>query len=82
MFCAIMRDIFREFRKVRQRGTAAIQQGSVAQRAGTTWWYVLQTYQKMAEFLQVGFKQHPTIKPVFTAHLERHRVSKTSFATL
>jgi hypothetical protein len=36
----------------------------------------------MAEFLQIGFKQHPAITPVFTAHLDCHRVSKTSFATL
>jgi hypothetical protein len=82
MFCAIMHQIFREFRKVRQYGAAAIQQVSVAQRVGTTWWYVLQTHRKMAEFLQVGFKQHPSITPVFTAHLDCHRVSKTSFATL
>jgi hypothetical protein len=82
MFCAIVRQIFREFRKVRQHGSAAIQQGSVAQRVGTTWWYVLQTHLKMTEFLQVGFKQHPAITPVLTDHLDRHRVSKTSFATL
>jgi hypothetical protein len=82
MFCAIMRQIFREFRKVGQHGAAAIQQFSVAQRVGTTWWYVLQTHRKMAEFLQIGFKQHPTIIPVFTAHLDHHRVSRTSFATL
>jgi hypothetical protein len=85
MFCAIMRQIFREFRefrKVRQHGAAAIQQGSVAQRVGTTWWYVLQTHRKMDEFLQVGFKQHPAITPVFTAHFDHHRVPKTSFATL
>jgi hypothetical protein len=82
MFCAIMRHIFRDFRKVRQHGAAAIQQVSVTQRVGTTWWYVLQTYRKMAEFLQVGFKQHPSITPVFTAHLDRHRVSKTCFATI
>jgi hypothetical protein len=82
MFCAIMRQIFREFRKVRQHGAAAIQQVSVAQRVGTTWWYVLQTHRKMAEFLQVGFKQHPAITPVFTTHIYRHQVSKTSFATL
>jgi hypothetical protein len=82
MFCAIMRQIFREFRKVRQHGAAAIQQVSVAQRVGTTWWYVLQTHRKMAEFLQIGFKQYPTITPVFTAHLDYHLVSKTSFATL
>jgi hypothetical protein len=36
----------------------------------------------MAEFLQIGFKQHPTITPVFTAHLDRHRFSKTPFSTL
>jgi hypothetical protein len=82
MFCAIMRQIFREFRKVRQHGAAALQQVSAAQRVGTTWWYVLQTHRKMAEFLQIGVKQHPAIAPVFTAHLDRHQVSKTSFATL
>jgi hypothetical protein len=38
VFCAIMRQIFREFRKVRQHGAAAIQQTSVAQRVGTPWW--------------------------------------------
>jgi hypothetical protein len=69
MFCAIMRHIFREFRKVRQHGAGAIQQGSVAQIVGTTWWYILQTHRKMAEFLLVGFKQHPAITPVFTAHM-------------
>jgi hypothetical protein len=82
MCCAIMQQIFREFRKVRQHRAAAIQQTSATQRVGTTWWYVLQTHRKMADFLQVGFKQHPAITPVFTAHLDRHRVSKTSFATL
>jgi hypothetical protein len=82
MFFAIVRQIFREFRKVRQHGAAAIQQVSVAHRVGTTWWYVLQTHRKMAELLQIGFKQHPNITPVFTAHLDRHRVSKMSFATL
>jgi hypothetical protein len=82
MFCAIMRQIFREFRKVRHHGVAAIQQVSVAQRVGNNWWYVLQTHLKMVELLQIGFKQHPTITPVFTAHLDRHWVSKTSFATL
>jgi hypothetical protein len=56
MFCAIMQQIFREFRNVRQHGATAIQQVSVAQRVGITWWYVLQNHQKMAEFLQVRFK--------------------------
>jgi hypothetical protein len=36
MFCAIMRQIFREFRKVRQHGAAAIQQLLVAQCVRTT----------------------------------------------
>jgi hypothetical protein len=82
MCCAIMRQICREFRKVQQHGAAAIQQVSVAQHVGTTWWYVLQTHRKISEFLQIGFKQHPSITPVFTAHLDRRRVSRTSFATL
>jgi hypothetical protein len=67
---------------VRQHGAAAIQQGSEVQQIGATWWYVLQAHHKMDEFLEIGFKQHPVIIPVFTAHLDRHRVSKTTFATL
>jgi hypothetical protein len=78
MFCAIMRQIFRDFQKVRQYVAAAIQQGWM----GITWWYVLQTHRKMDEFLQVGFKQHKNITHVFTIHLDRHHDSKTSFATL
>jgi hypothetical protein len=81
VLCAIMRQIFREFRQFQQHGAAANQQVSVVQRVGTTWWYVLQIHRKMAELLQIGFLQHPTITPVFTANLDRHRVSKTSFAT-
>jgi hypothetical protein len=82
VFCTIIRQICREFRKVRQHGAAEIQQVSVAQRVGTTWWYVFQTHRKMVEVLQIGVKHHPAITPVFTAHLDRHRVSKTSFVTL
>jgi hypothetical protein len=82
MCWAIVRHIFREFIKNREHEAAAIQQASVEQRVGTTWWYVLQTHRKMAEFLQVGFKQHPAITPVFTAHLDCHRVYETSNATL
>jgi hypothetical protein len=36
----------------------------------------------MCELLEIGFKQHPVIISVFTAHLNRHLVSKTTFVTL
>jgi hypothetical protein len=68
MFCEIMRQIFREFRKVRQHGATEIQQVSVDQRVGTTWWYVLRTHREMAEFLQIGFKQHPPSHP-YSQHI-------------
>jgi hypothetical protein len=42
----------------------------------------LKNHRKVAEFLHVGFKQHPATTSVFTAHLDRYRVSKTLFATL
>jgi hypothetical protein len=66
----------------RKYGAAAIQQSSYAQRIGATWWYVLQTHSKMDKFLEMGFKQHPYIAPVFTAHLDRYRVSRATFGGL
>jgi hypothetical protein len=37
MFCAILIQVHREFRNVRQHQAAAIQQGSEAWRIGATW---------------------------------------------
>jgi hypothetical protein len=76
---AILQQVHCEFRKVRQCGAAAIQKGSESQHIGATWWHVLQTHRKMDEFLDIFFKQHPYITPVFTTHLDRFRVSPTSF---
>jgi hypothetical protein len=78
VFCAILIQVHMEFRKARQHVAATIQQLSEVQRIGATWWYILQTHRKMDEFLEIGFKQHPAIIPVFAAHLDRHRVSKTT----
>jgi hypothetical protein len=82
VFCAILRQVHMEFRKVRQHGSAVIQQGSKTQRIGATWWYVLQTHCEMDELLEIGFKQHPAVIPVFKSYLDRQWVSKTTFATL
>jgi hypothetical protein len=82
IFCAILHQFHREFRKVQKHDAAAIQQGSDSQRVGVMWRYVLQTHRKMDEFLDISFKQHPSITPACTAHLDRFRVSHTSFDVL
>jgi hypothetical protein len=80
VICAIVRQLFREFRNVRRPG-AAVVPGSKAS-IGTTWWYVLQTHRIMDEFAAVDIRRHRAIIPVFTSHLDRHRVTKSSHATL
>jgi hypothetical protein len=67
---------------VRHHVASVIQQESESQHIGATWWYVLQTHWKMDEFLDIGFKPHPSITPVFSAHLDRFHVSHTSFNVL
>jgi hypothetical protein len=80
IICAVVRQVFREFRNVRRPG-AAVVPGS-ATSIGTTWWYVLQTHRLMDEFAAVDIRRHHSIIPVFTSHLDRHRVSKSTHATL
>jgi hypothetical protein len=80
IICAVVRQLFREFRNVRRPG-AAVVPGS-ATSIGTTWWYVLQTHRVMDEFAAVDIRRHYSIIPVFTSHLDRHRVTKSTHATL
>jgi hypothetical protein len=80
VICAVVRQLFREFRNVRRPG-AAVVPGTQAS-VGTTWWYVLQTHRIMDEFAAVDIRRHHSIIPVFTSHLDRHRVTKSSHATL
>jgi hypothetical protein len=80
VICAVVRQLFREFRNVRRPG-AAVVPGS-ASSIGTTWWYVLQTHRIMDEFAAVDIRRHHAIIPVFTSHLDRHRVTKSSHASL
>jgi hypothetical protein len=79
--CSIVRQIFRELRKVRQKGAGAFN-SSATQIVGHSWWYVLQTHLKMAEFMSTKFWRHPAIKPVFTSHPERFRVTKSAHNAL
>jgi hypothetical protein len=65
---------------VRRPGAAVIpgSSGSI----GTIWWYVLQTHRIMDEFMAKDIRRHPSIIPVFTAHLDRHRVTLSTHASL
>ena len=72
--------LFREFSTVRRPG-AAVNSAS-ATCVGTTWWYVLQTHRLMNEFTASDIRRHPSLIPVFTAHLDRNRVTTTSHASL
>ena len=80
IICAVVRQLFRELRNVRRPGASCVP-GSAAS-IGATWWYVLQTHRVMEEFTTIGIRRHPSIIPVFTSHLDRYRVSKSTHGTL
>jgi hypothetical protein len=79
--CSIVRHIFRELIKVRQKGDRAFN-SSATRVVDQSWWYVLQTHLKMAEFMSTKFRRHPAITPVFTSHLDRFRVTKSAHSAL
>ena len=76
----VVRQLFRELRVVRRPGAAAIPGSSSS--IGSTWWHVLQTHRIMDEFDAVDIRRHHSILPVFTSHLDRYRVTKTTHAGL
>ena len=43
---------------------------------------MLQTHRLMDEFTATGIRRHPSLIPVFTAHLDRNRVTTTTHASL
>ena len=77
---ALVRQLFREFSTLRRPGAAVT--STSAPCVGTTWWYVLQTHRIMDEFTATGIRRHPSLIPVFTAHLDRNRVTTTTHASL
>jgi hypothetical protein len=80
VICAVIRQLFREFRSVRRPGAAVIP--GTPNSVGTMWWYVLQTHRIMDEFAAVQIRRHHSIIPVFTSHLDRHRVTKSTHSAL
>jgi hypothetical protein len=76
-----VRQIFRELRKVRQKGAGAFNY-SATRVVGQSWLYVLQTHLKMVEFMSTEFRRHPAIMHVFTSHLDRFRITKSSHNAL
>jgi hypothetical protein len=79
---AIVRQVFRELRKVRQKGAGAFNSISPTHLIGQSWWYVLQTHLKMEQFMATKFWRHPAITPVFTSHLDLFRVTKSAHHAL
>ena len=80
IICALVRQLFREFSTVRRPGAAVTASSPAC--VGTTWWYVLQTHRLMDEFTASNIRRHPSLIPVFTAHLDRNRVTTSTHATL
>jgi hypothetical protein len=71
--CAIVCQVFRELRNVRQNKAGAFNL-SDTHRIGELWWYIQQTHLKMAKFMACEFHRQPVITPVFTSHLDRFRI--------
>jgi hypothetical protein len=67
--CSIVHQIFRELRKVHQKGDGRFN-SSATPVVGQSWWYILQTHLKISEFMSTEFPRQPAITPVFTSHLD------------
>lgn len=80
--CAVLKTMYQQFKLVRMAGLSAKQIPNVRRQLGTVWWHVLQCHRLMNEFTSTRILGHPSILPVLTNHLDRHRVSTTVFNRL
>ena len=70
MVSSIMRTVFRDIAKYRNEAQSiTASQALTKERGGEFLWATLRAHKVMEEYLDAGFKEHPSIAPMLTSHL-------------
>jgi hypothetical protein len=76
---ACVRKIFDELRRVRAAASNAMAEQNPVTRCAMYMWCLIQANRVQKEFLDVRFRNHPSIAPVIILHVFRTRVTKVAF---
>ncbi len=75
---ACIKKIFEELRRVRASAANATSEVNAANKCATYLWALIQSHRVMKKFLDMRFRNHPSIAPVIILHVFKTRVTRVS----
>ncbi len=75
---ACIKKIFEELRRVRASAANATSEVNATNKCATYLWALIQSHRIMKDFLDMRFRNHPSIAPVIILHVFKTRVTRVS----
>ncbi len=78
---ACVKKVFEELRRVRASAANAMSEVDATTKCSTIMWAVIQAHRVMKHFLDMRFRNHPSITPVIILQIFKTRVTRVSHST-
>jgi hypothetical protein len=78
---ACVKKVFEELRRVRASAANATSEADSTSKCSTIMWALIQAHRVMKDFLDMHFRNHPSIAPVIILHVFKTRVTPVSYST-
>jgi hypothetical protein len=76
---ACIKKIFEDLRRVRAVAANATSEVDPSSKCATFMWAIIQSHRVMKEFLDMRFRNHPSIAPVIILHVFKTRVTRVAY---
>ncbi len=77
---ACIKRVFEDLRRVRAGAANATTETGPSSKCSTIMWALVQSHRVMKEFLDMRFRNHPSIAPVIILHVFKTRVTRVAFS--
>lgn len=78
---ACVKKVFEELRWVRASAANATSEADSTSKCSTIMWALIQAHRVMKDFLDMRFRNHPSIAPVIILHVFKTKVTRVSYST-
>ncbi len=75
---ACIKRVFEDLRRVRASAANATSEADPSNKCSTILWALIQSHKVMKDFLDMRFRNHPSIAPVIVLHVFKTRVTRVS----
>ncbi len=81
LVAACIKKVFEELRRARATAANAMSEVNASSKCATFMWALVQSHRIMKDFLDLRFRNHPSIAPVIILHIFKTRVTRVSYST-